>query len=619
MPDRERLYEALRNAHAAGATEDAKKLAMAIRQLDEPVVAKDPVKSFTKEDLQLPAAPRTGPAQWLGVVNRALAPYATAAGIGAAAGGVPTGGVGAVPGALTGLAGLAVGDLGTFAYNVGAPYFGAPRATSPSELIREGAGMVGIGRKPETPAQRVVYGGLQGAAAGLGGAGGARALEQMATNRLAENVFRSMSAQPGIQTISGFGAGAAPAALQEGGVTNPLALFAASIAGGMSAGGFANRLANRRPALAETPSTQDLRAKAQEKYRESERQGVTFNNPTRNDITAANAAATRARQSANMAKQTNMPGPAGEAEREAREVFKRLGRALPQPPNNATPADRAAFFADAAENAVALPSFKSLGDDLRTSLTAAGFNESRPAEIQSILRDINATRAKSVTFEQLNTWNTAINNAIRGKDPNVVRFGQIIKERIDNFIMDDTSAATGSSPRAAQALKEARRNWTQMRKSETVEELIDRAQRRAELGADPAQAIRQEFNGLINNKTQFKMMTPDEQAAVRSVVNGNLTTNALRLVSSLAPTKSLAQILLAMLAASTGAVPAIVAGAGGAAAKAAVTRATQAQAENAARVMRGGTFNRPPRPSAKLATRLGTLQGAAQSQNAMRR
>jgi hypothetical protein len=38
-------------------------------------------------------------AQLLGVTNRAILPYATAAGLGAAAGGIPTGGLGALPGA----------------------------------------------------------------------------------------------------------------------------------------------------------------------------------------------------------------------------------------------------------------------------------------------------------------------------------------------------------------------------------------------------------------------------------------------------------------------------------------------------------------------------------------
>src|SRR5512137_2533723 len=65
-----------------------------------------------------------------GVATRALAPYATAAGLGAAAG-APFAGVGAVPGAAGGVLSLGVGDIGTGIYNLAAPLFGGERVPLP--------------------------------------------------------------------------------------------------------------------------------------------------------------------------------------------------------------------------------------------------------------------------------------------------------------------------------------------------------------------------------------------------------------------------------------------------------------------------------------------------------
>ena len=94
--------------------------------------------------------------QWLGVANRALAPYATAATAGALAG-APAGGVGALPGAALGVTALGLTDLGTSLYNVGSPYFGYSRVPTGSEAIRDIYGSVGVGKAPKTTGQKVFY------------------------------------------------------------------------------------------------------------------------------------------------------------------------------------------------------------------------------------------------------------------------------------------------------------------------------------------------------------------------------------------------------------------------------------------------------------------------------
>jgi hypothetical protein len=207
--------------------------------------------------------------QLLGVTNRALLPYATAAGLGAAAG-APFAGVGAIPGAAGGVLSLGLGDLATGAYNVFAPVFDADRIPLPSETIRRGYENVGVGRRPQTPGQEVLFRTVEGAAGGLSGASAFKELARTATPGVTRNVMRELGRGPGVQTAAGAGAAAAPTIAREyAGVENPLAQFGLSVAGGMAGG----RMATPRA----TPVTREqLVSQAGEDYRRAEQAGVQF-------------------------------------------------------------------------------------------------------------------------------------------------------------------------------------------------------------------------------------------------------------------------------------------------------------------------------------------------------
>jgi hypothetical protein len=178
-------------------------------------------------------------AQLLGVTNRAILPYATAAGAGALAG-APFGGVGALPGAAGGVLALGAGDLGTSIYNAGASLFGGERMQSPSETIRQGYESVGIGRRPQTPGQEVLFSAAEGAAGALSGAGAFNQLARKATPGVTRNIMQELGRGPGVQTAAGAGAAAAPTIGREyAGIENPLAQFGLSMAGGMAGGRLA--------------------------------------------------------------------------------------------------------------------------------------------------------------------------------------------------------------------------------------------------------------------------------------------------------------------------------------------------------------------------------------------
>jgi hypothetical protein len=187
--------------------------------------------------------------QIAGVTTNALLPYATAAGLGAAAG-APFGGVGAVPGAAGGVLALGVGDLGTGIYNLGASLFDADRIPLPSETISKGYRSAGIGRAPETPGEQVYSDVLQAAASGGGQAKAAQNLVGSAAPR-AQNFMRGLGQNARGQTAASVGAAAAPSVASNYlDVENPYALAGLSLAGGLAG------------AKAGTPATKPVTAAA---------------------------------------------------------------------------------------------------------------------------------------------------------------------------------------------------------------------------------------------------------------------------------------------------------------------------------------------------------------------
>lgn len=230
--------------------------------------------------------PDNSATQWLGVTNRALLPYATAATAGAAAG-APFGGVGAIPGAAAGVASLGLTDLGTSLYNAVVPRFGYPRVPTGSEAIQNLYGAAGIGREPQTPEQSIYAKGLEAAAGGFGQAKAAGTVANaLVENPTTKNILLEMSKQPSIQAAGAAGAGAAPETLRQyGGVENPMALMASSLVGGVlgakTAAGVADRIERAGAAIDRakaggTPTTDELRAKSQQAYAKAEDAGMVF-------------------------------------------------------------------------------------------------------------------------------------------------------------------------------------------------------------------------------------------------------------------------------------------------------------------------------------------------------
>lgn len=366
-------------------------------------------------------APDTSAAQIIGVANRALAPYATAAGAGALAG-APFMGVGAPIGAAMGVTALGLGDIGTSLYNLGAGAFGGRRVPLPSETIQDVYGSFGIGRKPETPGQQVLANTL---AAATGAGSQARALNALAPyarGPVTQNVMRELGTQPGAQAAAGGGAAAVPSILEQQGVTDPFALAASSVAGGL-AGGKVAGAAGRRAQTFEssmartydkltgqkTATTEGLKAAADAAYKKADASGITFT------------------------------------------------------PN----------------------SYSKLVDDVNDTLKQEGFDPDLSDRVAKAVRVLENRRNQPQSLTEIDNVRKIVSQLKMDPDPNTRRLAGVVVDKIDDFVTKSGSNAISSgTPEGIAALNEGRSMWSRMSKSSVIEDILDKADLSAADAAD---------------------------------------------------------------------------------------------------------------------------------------
>ena len=134
--------------------------------------------------------------------------------------------------------------------------------------------------------------------------------------------------------------------------------------------------------------------------------------------------------------------------------------------------------------------------------------------------------------------------------PSSLSLGSAIKSAIDNHLDALTPNAqnvvNGDLPGALDAWKNARGLWSSFRKSEAVTNAQDAASLNAGasgIGGNINNATRQQAKALLNSGTKW---TPDEEAALRQIVQGTTVGNALRAIGGLAPTSNAVSLLTSL-------------------------------------------------------------------------
>lgn len=190
---------------------------------------------------------------------------------------------------------------------------------------------------------------------------------------------------------------------------------------------------------------------------------------------------------------------------------------------------------DTAENAGArysAPSTDRMITNALDDLRASGIDRDLHPKTLAAARRLNAAPAEP-TIRELDTLRQIANDAAGSIEAGERRLGKKLIEHIDDFVSKaGPSDVVGGDPAlTATAINEARSLWAASRKAETVDKVLQRAERQASSahsGGNYDNSVRQGFKNLLNNDKKVRGFTADERAAMEQIVRGTTGQNIAR-------------------------------------------------------------------------------------------
>jgi hypothetical protein len=164
--------------------------------------------------------------------------------------------------------------------------------------------------------------------------------------------------------------------------------------------------------------------------------------------------------------------------------------------------------------------------------------------------------------------------------------GAQLMDEFDDYILNaPASAIVGGDKKAIEAWKNARQDYSRMKKSEIFTDIIEKAELSQ---GDKGKAIASQLSNLAKNDKKMRLFSEPEQAQIKEAAKGGTFKSILKTLSTLAPMTPAAIIFTAI--SPYGAYTA----AGGLASKAATTALQENQANRLANQMRSGAGAKLP-------------------------
>lgn len=211
------------------------------------------------------------------------------------------------------------------------------------------------------------------------------------------------------------------------------------------------------------------------------------------------------------------------------------------------------------------------------------------AALEEMLR---VTGRSQYTIDDLNILRRVANMAAISPDPSDANIGRTIRDGIDDWLekLDPKDILAGDPQAASAALREARDLWGRYRRSETLDQIQERALNAvgANYSAAGAQtALRQQFRALANSR-EFKRFPLNEQQAILDIVRGGPMENGLRRIGAFAP-RGFFSTMFAFGGATTGNIPMMALSAAGEISKRASTGMTNNSIGRLRNIIGGGS------------------------------
>lgn len=203
----------------------------------------------------------------------------------------------------------------------------------------------------------------------------------------------------------------------------------------------------------------------------------------------------------------------------------------------------ASYAASRAGNlVVSQPAMTNIVSGLESTAKAEYLNPIRHPKSAAALEDLKAEAAKGPsTLDNIDAMRQKIlGDVASSSDAGERRMGRLMMRRLDEQIegLKPADVVSGDPAQAVADLQQGRAAWAKMRKSQMIEYAMDKAQRQAAKagsGGNINNAIKQQFDAILNSPNKLRGFTADEQTAMRKIVDSGTVQDALRLVGKLSP------------------------------------------------------------------------------------
>ena len=163
-------------------------------------------------------------------------------------------------------------------------------------------------------------------------------------------------------------------------------------------------------------------------------------------------------------------------------------------------------------------------------------------KIDEVMRDLLANRPKDI--KELMDIRKVIGGAAKSTDPHERLVASALLDEFDNYILNAPNRAfVVQDPKAINAWKQARADYSKVKKSEIITDILERADVSL---TNKESAMAAGLSSLAKNEKKMRFFTPDEQASIKNAVRGDNLQIMLRTVGKLAPLTPAAAIFTAV-------------------------------------------------------------------------
>jgi hypothetical protein len=187
--------------------------------------------------------------------------------------------------------------------------------------------------------------------------------------------------------------------------------------------------------------------------------------------------------------------------------------------------DDAFAAADAIAPATPANQFQQFVAQVSPVLKQEGLDPTLHPKASGILARFEKESRSAAGPARMDTLRRLAARVAQSTDADEARIGKIMLGQFEGFI-------DNVSPQYGQALGDANQAWSQFKKSQLIDDAVERGSRAA---SGVENGIRIEFNKILNNPKLRRGLTPEQVEAMERVVEGTIPGNILRRVGKFSP------------------------------------------------------------------------------------